>query len=202
MTTKLAVPSSYGAKAAVRRVRVKLRPINCNYSKPYPPDGYNKIWWERLKAALGTTSSDFVNATLVQIQNASRLPCGGICEISVNAALAFIEAAEPKNEIEAALGIQMACTHAVAMAVLNRAGGAYGGNRHVAMMRLLGYCTLSQPRSRLCADSAAAERKSFASKGWRSRRVGRQSLEISRPYPRRMIGNHPFSRTRERMGHF
>ena len=164
---------------------LSLRPINCNYSKPYPPDGYNKIWWERLKAALGTTSSDFVNATLVQIQNASRLPCGGICEISVNAALAFIEAAEPKNEIEAALGIQMACTHAVAMAVLNRAGGAYGGNRHVAMMRLLGYCTLSQPRSRLCADSAAAERKSFASKGWRSRRVGRQSLEISRTYPRK-----------------
>jgi hypothetical protein len=48
--------------------------------------------------------------------------------------LAFIEAAEPKNEIEAALAIQMACTHAVAMAILSRAGGAYGGNRHVAMM--------------------------------------------------------------------
>jgi hypothetical protein len=117
-----------------RRVRVKLRRINCNYSKPYPPDGEHKLWWDRLKAALGTTSSDFVNATLMQIQNASRLPCGGICEISINAVLAFIEAAEPKNEIEAALAIQMACTHAVAMAVLSRAGGAYGGNRHVAMM--------------------------------------------------------------------
>jgi hypothetical protein len=87
-----------------------------------------------LKAALGTTSSDFVNATLVQIQNASRLPSGGISEISVNAVLAFIEAAEPKNEVEGALAIQMACTHAVAMAVLSRAGGASGGNRHVAMM--------------------------------------------------------------------
>jgi hypothetical protein len=52
----------------------------------------------------------------------------------VNAALAFIEAAEPKNEIEAALAIQMACTHAVTMAVLSRAGGAYGGDRHVARM--------------------------------------------------------------------
>ena len=28
----------------------------------------------------------------------------------------------------------MACTHAVTMAVMSRAGGAYGGNRHVAMM--------------------------------------------------------------------
>ena len=50
----------------------------------------------------------------------------------MNAALAFIEAAEPKNEIEAALGIQMACTHAVAMAVMSRAGGAYGGDRNMA----------------------------------------------------------------------
>ena len=65
---------------------------------------------------------------------ASRSTSGGICEISVNAVLAFIEAAEPKNEIEAALAIQMACTHAVTMAVLSRAGGAYGGDRHVALM--------------------------------------------------------------------
>jgi hypothetical protein len=90
--------------------------------------------WDRLKAALGTTSSDFVDATLVQIQNASRMLCGGISEISVNAVLAFIEGVEPKNEMEAGLATQMACMHAVTMAVLSRAGGAYGGDRHVAMM--------------------------------------------------------------------
>jgi hypothetical protein len=132
MTTSPAIPSSSVAKATARRVRVKLRRITCNYSKPYPPDGYNKLWWDRLKAALGTSSSDFVNVTLIQIQNASRLPCGGICEMSVNAVLAFIEAAEPKNEIEAALAIQIACTHAVAMAVMSRAGGACGGDRNTA----------------------------------------------------------------------
>ncbi|MEY9634162.1 hypothetical protein ABIF66_002391 [Bradyrhizobium japonicum] len=126
-----AVPIS---KPSTRRTRVKLRRISSDFSKPYPPDGDGKLWWDRLKAALGTTSSDFVNATLVQIQKASRLPSGGISEMSVNAALAFIEATEPKNEIEAALAIQMACTHAVAMAVLSRAGGAYGGDRHVALM--------------------------------------------------------------------
>jgi hypothetical protein len=75
-----------------------------------------------------------VNATLLQIQNASRMPSGGISETSVNAVLALIEAAKPKNEIEAALAIQMACTHAITMAVLSRTGGAYGGDRHVAMM--------------------------------------------------------------------
>ena len=36
--------------------------------------------------------------------------------------------------VEAALVIQMACTHAAAMAVLSRIGGAHGGDRHVDMM--------------------------------------------------------------------
>ena len=54
--------------------------------------------------------------------------------MSVNAVLAFIEGAEPRNEMEAALAIQAACAHAVTMAVMSRAGGAYGGDRHVAMM--------------------------------------------------------------------
>ena len=116
-----------------RRVRVKLHRVNCEFSKPYPPDGQGKIWWERLKKALGTPSSDFVNATLAQIQNASRLPSGGISETGVNAVLAFIEAAAPRDEVEAALAIEMACTHAVTMAVLSRLGGAFGGNQNTAM---------------------------------------------------------------------
>ena len=116
------------------RARVKLHRVNCNRHKPYPPAGQEKVWWDRLKAAMGTTSSDFVNATLAQIQNASRLPGGGISETSVNAVLAFIEGAEPKNEVEAALAIQMACTHAVTMAVLSRLGGAFGTSRNTAMM--------------------------------------------------------------------
>jgi hypothetical protein len=138
MTGTVAVPSTSVAKPPGRRTRVKLKRINSDFSKPYPPDGDQRRWWGRLKAALGTTSSDFVNATLVQIQNASRMPSGGISETSVNAVLAIIEAAEPKNEIEAALAIQMACTHAVTMAVLSRAGGAYGGDRHVAIMASAG----------------------------------------------------------------
>ena len=138
MTDIIPAPTPSVSKPSAGRTRVKLRRVNCNSSKPYPPDGNGKLWWDRLKAALGTTSSDFVNATLVQIQNASRMPSGGISETSVNAVLALIEAAEPKNEIEAALAIQMACAHAVTMAVLSRAGGAYGGDRHVALMASAG----------------------------------------------------------------
>jgi hypothetical protein len=39
----------------------------------------------------------------------------------------MIEAAKPESEIEAALVIQMACTHSAAMAVLSKIGGAHWG---------------------------------------------------------------------------
>jgi hypothetical protein len=90
-----------------------------------------KFWWDRLKAAWGRRRVTSWTPRLCR--SASRMPSGGISETSVNAVLALVEAAEPKNEIEAALAIQTAGTHAVAMAVLSRAGGAYGGDRHVAM---------------------------------------------------------------------
>ena len=112
-------------------VRVGLRRITAAQSKPYPPDGDGKIWWDRLKRALGTTSSDFVNASLMQLQAAAQLHCGGISEIAMNAALAMIEAAEPKNEIEGALAVQMACTHSAAMSVLARFGCGGGTDRRV-----------------------------------------------------------------------
>ncbi len=164
MTDTAPVPITSVSKPSARRTRVKLRRVNSDFSKPYPPAGGEKLWWDRLKAALGTTSSDFVNATLVQIQNASRMPSGGISETSVNAVLAIIEAAEPKNEIEAALAIQMACTHAVTMAVLSRAGGAYGGDRHVAIM----------------ASAGARLLKAFAAQVEAMRRLRNGSMQIIR----------------------
>jgi hypothetical protein len=66
-----------------------------------------------------------VNASLFQIQAASRSPWGGISELTMNAALAMIEAAAPKDEIEAALAVQMACTHTAAMAVLAKLDVAF-----------------------------------------------------------------------------
>jgi putative tryptophan/tyrosine transport system substrate-binding protein len=115
-------------------VQVKLQRINCNSARSYPPDGEGRVWWGRLKRALGTTSSDFVSASLIQLQSAARLPLSGISEIAVNAALAMIEAAAPRDEIEGALAVQMACTHTAAMAVLAALGGAHGTDRRVAAL--------------------------------------------------------------------
>jgi hypothetical protein len=96
-----------------------------------PPDGDSKDWWQRLNKALGTTSSDFVNASLLQLQAAARSPFGTISETHINAALAMIEAAAPRDEIEGALAVQMACTHTAAMAVLAKLEGAFTSEQRV-----------------------------------------------------------------------
>ena len=97
MTGTVPVSSPPVAKPPGRRTRVRLKRINSDLSKCYPPDGDQRRWWDRLKAALGTTSSDFVNATLVQIQNASRMPSGSISETSVNAVLAKTNLVRAEN---------------------------------------------------------------------------------------------------------
>jgi hypothetical protein len=113
-------------------VRVKLLRPDAYVSQTYPPDGESKNWWRRLNRALGTTSSDFVNASLLQLQAAARSPFGTISETHINAALAMIEAAAPKDEIEGALAVQIACTHAAAMAILAKMDVAFATERRVA----------------------------------------------------------------------
>src|ERR1700730_4979479 len=129
-------PNNSPTPVAVQRrttpVRVKLWRADGKLAKVHPPDGEGENWWRRLNKALGTTSSDFVNASLFQIQAASRSPWGGISELSMNAALAMIEAAAPKDEIEAALAVQMAACHVAAMAVLARLDAALGTELRVA----------------------------------------------------------------------
>jgi hypothetical protein len=115
-------------------VRVRSRRITTESAKLYPPDGQEKIWWDRLKKALGTSSNDFVNASLRQLQAAAQFPGSGICEVGINAALAFIEGFAPKNEVDAALAVQMACTHGAAMSVLGRLGPASGTEDRVCRL--------------------------------------------------------------------
>ncbi len=149
MSQKLSAPAPSVAAGKVRApVRVRLKRVNCDQAIPYPPKGQTREWWQRLMNALGTPSSAFVAASLQQLIAAARLPNRGICEIAVNASLAFIEGAKPRDEIECALVIQMACTHSAAMAVLSRLGGA-AGDRTVAAMVLRAYATQVEALRRL-----------------------------------------------------
>ena len=52
----------------------------------------------------------------------------------MNAALALIEGVAPKNEIEGALAIQMACSHSAALSVLARFRGGGGGEHRVVAL--------------------------------------------------------------------
>jgi hypothetical protein len=97
-------------------VPAKLLRADAYAPQTYPPDGESENWQKRLKSALGTMSAVFVDASLLQIQAAARSPFGTISETHINEALAMVEAAAPKDEIEAALAVQMACTHTAAMA--------------------------------------------------------------------------------------
>src|SRR5438067_1159906 len=68
----------------------------------------------------------------IQLITAARLPGSGISEIAVNASLAFVEGAKPRGEVECALVMQMACTHAAAMAVLATFAGVHMDRNMVA----------------------------------------------------------------------
>ena len=62
------------------------------------------------------------------------MPSGGISEVGMNAALALIEGAAPRDEIEGALAVQMACTHSAALSVLARFRGGAGSERRIVAL--------------------------------------------------------------------
>ena len=125
-------PAQVAGHRRVPPVRVKVWGADGKLAKVHPPDGEHENWWYRLNTALGTVSSDFVNISLLQLQAAARSPFGTISETALNAALAMISAAAPKDEIEAALAVQMACTHTAAMAILAKLDSGFGTERRIA----------------------------------------------------------------------
>ena len=75
------------------------------------------------------------------------MPGDGPSDMSINGALAIIASFAPKNEMEATLAVQAACTHLVAMVMMARIGGGHGTDRRLpglasASAKLLrAYCT-------------------------------------------------------------
>lgn len=133
MTNKLCeTPTTGQSGQRLPPVRVRLARADAYSLQTHPPDGEHETWWERLSNALGTMSSDFVSASLMQLQAAARSPYGTVSQTNINAGLAMIEAAAPKNELEAALAVQMACTHTAAMAILAKLDSGFGTERRIA----------------------------------------------------------------------
>jgi hypothetical protein len=125
-------PASIPEQHQLPPVRVKLQRPDAYQNQTCPPDGEIKDWEARLNKALGTVSPDF---SLLQLQGAARSPYGTISETAINAALAMIEAAAPRDELEGALAVQMACCHAAATAVIGKLQGALlGSERRIAVL--------------------------------------------------------------------
>ena len=174
-------PSTNGRPAPVR---VKLQRINASFAKAHPPDGQGKVWWARLQKALGTSSSAFVNASLLQLQQAACLRGGSISEIGVNSALALIEAAEPRNEIEGALALQMACTHIASMAILGSFAGGCTTERRIGLFSSAAARLMRTYAAQVEAFSMACSRASPASTIARTmwlRGLPRRPMEPVRP---------------------
>jgi hypothetical protein len=78
-------------------------------------------WLTRLEDAFGTRGQAFPVSSLNRLMASCREKDGKIDSVKLNGMLAMIEGAKPRNEIEAALAMQMAQTHAAAQLLLVRA---------------------------------------------------------------------------------
>ena len=138
-----------------RPVTIKVKGIQGDVAAFGSPDVKEDLWKQRLKAAFGTASDAFVEVSLHQLQAAARLPGQGPSEAAMNAAIAMISADKPGNEMEAALAVQGAALHMVAMAVMGRIGGGTGGSHRLpglssaAAKLIRAYCTTVETRRRL-----------------------------------------------------
>jgi hypothetical protein len=118
-------------EAATARVERKAKPVKFHWAKGQA--GENRLaaplhgdvtgFAYQLHDLLGTRSSDFTATALTDIdcvaRNREDLGTGD--PLRTNAALAFIAAIAPADELEAALAIQMAGTHALAADMLGMA---------------------------------------------------------------------------------
>ena len=69
--------------------------------------------------------------TLHHLERAARMPGAGPSDMAINGAIAVITAYAPRDEAQAVLAVQAACTHMVVMVILARIGGGHGGDRRL-----------------------------------------------------------------------
>ena len=110
-----------------RPAAIRIKGIQGNVVSFASPGPAEQVWRKQLKATLGTVSDAFVDMALEHLEQAARMPGAGPSNVSINGALAVIAAFAPKNEVEAALALQAACVHMIAMVMMARVGGGHGG---------------------------------------------------------------------------
>ena len=77
-------------------------------------------WLARLQDVFGSHGTAFAISQLNRLMSVARKSDGKIEGATLNGMLAMVEGAAPQNEVQAALAVQMAMTHGIAMMVLAR----------------------------------------------------------------------------------
>ncbi|WP_416909163.1 MAG: hypothetical protein ACMVO5_06090 [Polymorphobacter sp.] len=77
--------------------------------------------WVMVMQAMGSASSEFSEAMLMQLSRLARHKDQSLDETRLNAMLAVLDAAQPESEVEAMLLIQMAAAHELAIDLAARA---------------------------------------------------------------------------------
>ena len=111
--------SAYQARRAKRpRARITVTKVatGCSIAPDHPDQAFGTI---ALMNGLGTTSADFMNGLLNQIANAAS-PGREPSETDINFSLSVISEIEPRDEVEAMLGAQMAAVHTATMTMARR----------------------------------------------------------------------------------
>jgi hypothetical protein len=149
-TENLPATSRRPRRSAPVQIRIKgIQGDVVSFASPGPAD---QVWRKQLKAALGCDA--FVDMALEHLEQAARMPGAGPSNVSINGALAVIAAFAPKNEVEAALALQAACVHMVAMVVMARLGGGHGSDRRLPALASVtaklvrAYCTAVETHRR------------------------------------------------------
>ena len=110
---------------------IRIKGIQGNVVSFGSPGPTELAWRKQLQTAFGTVSDAFVDMALHHLERAARMPGDGASDMAINGAIAMIAAFAPKNEVEAALALQAACTHMVVMVMMARIGGGHGGDRRL-----------------------------------------------------------------------
>lgn len=107
-------------RGAKRKWPVKVEVEGNQLAPPHSDAGGHML---ALMDALGTKSREFVAANVGGLEAATRERGDerGDSSVSLNAALAIIQAVDPEDELEGALAVQMAGTHALALEMLGKA---------------------------------------------------------------------------------
>lgn len=85
------------------------------------PHNDEKGNWVMVMQAMGTSSSEFSELMLTQLTRLARRPDQSLDESRLNAMLAVLDGAQPENEVEAMLLVQMATAHEMAIDLAARA---------------------------------------------------------------------------------